>query len=67
MPMITVKWVEGHNQDRRDRIAKGITDVVHESTGLPKSGIWVVFEDVKATDWYTESTSVAVQRAPKRG
>jgi 4-oxalocrotonate tautomerase len=63
MPMITVQWVEGRNQDMRDRIAKGITDLVHETIGVPKSGVWVVFEDVKASDWYSDSISVAVQRA----
>jgi len=66
MPMITVQWVEGHNQERRDKIATGITQLVHDTTGIPKSGIWVVFEDVKASDWYTESVSVAVQRAAKK-
>jgi 4-oxalocrotonate tautomerase len=68
MPLITVKWVEGHNQERRDKVATKITDVVHETTGIPKAAIWVVFEDVKASDWYTDATSVAVQRGavPKK-
>jgi len=65
MPVVTVKWVEGHNQERRDIIAKRITDAIHEVTKIPETGIWVVFEDVKASDWFIESTSVAVQRAGK--
>ena len=65
MPMITVQWVEGRNHDQRERIAKGITDLVHETIGVPKSGVWVVFEDVKASDWYSDSISVADQRAGK--
>lgn len=62
MPLITVKWVEGHNQERRDKVATAITNVVSETTGIPKPDIWVVFEDVKSSDWYTNATSVAVQR-----
>jgi phenylpyruvate tautomerase PptA (4-oxalocrotonate tautomerase family) len=63
MPMITVKWVEGHNQKRRDKIAAKITEVVSKETGITPPNIWVVFEDVKAEDWYTDATQVAVQRA----
>ncbi len=63
MPFITVKWVEGHNQKRRDKIATKITEVVSETTGIGKSDIWVVFEDVKAEDWYLDATQVAVHRA----
>jgi 4-oxalocrotonate tautomerase len=63
MPLVTIKWVEGHNQERRDVVAQKVTDAIHDTTGIPKPAIWVVFEDVKASDWYTDSTSVAVQRA----
>lgn len=63
MPMVTIKMVEGHNQSRRDTIARRVTEAIHETTQIPKSSIWVVFEDVKASDWYTDATSVAEQRA----
>jgi len=63
MPLITIKWVEGHNQQRRDAVARRVTAAVHDATGIPEPNIWVVFEDVKASDWYTDATSVAVQRA----
>jgi 4-oxalocrotonate tautomerase len=39
-------------------MARRITDVITDLTKLPKEAIWVVFEDVKATDWYVGDKSV---------
>jgi 4-oxalocrotonate tautomerase len=66
MPFVTIKMVEGHNQQRRDTIAQAVTNAIHEQTQIPKSAIWVVVEDVKPSDWYTEGMTVAEQRAKKR-
>ena len=66
MPFVTIKMVEGHNQQRRDTIARAVTQAIHEQTQIPKSAIWVVIEDVKASDWYTDAVTVADQRAGKK-
>ena len=39
-----------------------MTSAIHEATGLAKSDIWVVFEEVAARDWYLGPTSVERMR-----
>ncbi len=63
MPFVTIKMVEGRNQQQRDTIVRAVTQAIHEQTQIPKPDIWVVVEDVKASDWYTGATTVAEQRA----
>jgi 4-oxalocrotonate tautomerase len=52
MPFVNIQILKGHNQKRKDEIARRVTDAISEETGLPKEAIWVVFEDVAASDWY---------------
>ncbi len=59
MPFVNIRIVEGHSQERKDEIARRVTDTIAEVAKLPKEAIWVVFEDVKADDWYVGSTRVS--------
>lgn len=63
MPLITVKWVEGRSQQQRDALSRRIVEACQEVAQLPPSAVWIVFEDVKTGDWYTDGSSIAAQRA----
>ena len=59
MPSVNIRILEGHPQERKDEIARRVTDAISEVAMLPKEAIWVVFEDVKADDWYVGPTPVS--------
>jgi 4-oxalocrotonate tautomerase len=59
MPFVNIRILEGHPQDRKDEIARRVTEAITDLTKLPKEAVWVVFEDVKATDWFVGDKSVA--------
>jgi 4-oxalocrotonate tautomerase len=52
MPFVNIQILKGHSQQRKNEIARRVTEAVSEVAELPKEAIWVVFEDVAATDWY---------------
>ena len=58
MPFVNIRILEGHPQERKDEMARRITETITDLTKLPKEAVWVVFEDVKATDWYVGDKSV---------
>jgi 4-oxalocrotonate tautomerase len=67
MPFVHIDWLEGRDQSCKDEVARRVCDVISELTGLPKDAIWIVFEDVRASDWYVGSDSVQALRArPKQ-
>jgi 4-oxalocrotonate tautomerase len=59
MPFVNIRILEGHAQERKDEIARRVTDAISEVALLPKEAIWVVFEDVTADDWYVGPTRVS--------
>ena len=52
MPFVNIQILKGHSQQRKNEIARRVTETVSEVTELLKEAIWVVFEDVAASDWY---------------
>lgn len=58
MPFVNIRILKGHSQERKDEIAKRITDAISEVAQLPKDVIWVVFEDVATDNWYVGPDSV---------
>lgn len=58
MPFVNIRILEGHSKERKDEMARRITETIVDVTKLPKEAIWVVFEDVKPTDWYVGDRSV---------
>jgi 4-oxalocrotonate tautomerase len=58
MPFVNIRILAGHSQQRKDEIAKRVTDAISEVAELPKDVIWVVFEDVATDDWFVGATSV---------
>jgi 4-oxalocrotonate tautomerase len=63
MPFVNIRILEGHSQARKDEITRRVTDAISEVAELPKEMIWVVFEDVKANDWYVGDQSVQKRKA----
>ena len=59
MPFVNIRILKGHPQERKDEIARRITDAISEVAKLPKEAVWVVFEDVAAEEWYVGSTPVS--------
>ncbi|MDR6665310.1 4-oxalocrotonate tautomerase family protein [Rhizobium sp. 1399] len=58
MPFVNIQILKGHSQERKDEIARRVTAAVSELAELPKEAIWVVFEDVLASDWFVGGKSV---------
>lgn len=66
MPFVSIRILEGHPKETKERIAQGTVRAIAEATGLPAEAVWVVFEDVKAEEWFVGSKSVAeIRRKPK--
>ena len=51
MPVVTIDWLEGRGQEQKRRLMEVITKAVEEIAQVPKDHIWVVFHDVKRSDW----------------
>lgn len=58
MPFVNIRILEGHSQERKDEMARRITETITDVTKLPKEAVWVVFEDVKPSDWFVGDKSV---------
>ena len=59
MPFVNIRILKGHPQERKDEIARRVTETISEVAKLPKEAIWVVFEDVAAEDWYVGAEPVS--------
>jgi 4-oxalocrotonate tautomerase len=58
MPFVNIQILRGHSQERKNEIARRVTEAVSELAELPKEAIWVVFEDVAPSDWFVGGKSV---------
>ncbi len=52
MPFVSIRIYEGHSRERKQEIARRITDAISDVTKLPRDAVWVVFEEVDPPDWY---------------
>ncbi|MBX9944416.1 MAG: 4-oxalocrotonate tautomerase family protein [Reyranella sp.] len=62
MPFVTIRFIEGRSQEKKDEIAKRVNEVLSEVLQIPKNDTWIVFEDVGAKDWYVGGATVAELR-----
>ena len=62
MPFVNIRILAGHSQERKDEIAKRVSDAISEVAQIPRDVIWVVFEDVQTDDWFVGGTSVTQLR-----
>ena len=51
MPMITVEWLEGRTPQQKGQLTKAITDAFVNVAQVSKDQVWIVFRDVKRSDW----------------
>jgi 4-oxalocrotonate tautomerase len=51
MPVVRVTWFEGKDAAAKQKVAADITESIVKHTGTDASYIYVVFEDVKPSDW----------------
>lgn len=54
MPVVRVSWFEGKSHDQKAKVAADITDTIVKTTGTDAKYIYVIFEDVAASDWAGE-------------
>lgn len=54
MPVVRVSWFEGKNHEQKAKVAADITDTIVNTTGTDPKYIYVIFDDVKASDWAGE-------------
>ena len=59
MPFVNMRILEGRPQERKDKIARRVTETISELAKLPKEAEWVVFEDVSGDDWYVGQSRVS--------
>jgi 4-oxalocrotonate tautomerase len=51
MPVVTVELFEGRTTEQKREMAKAITEAVVRIGKAPAEGTWVIFRDVKKSDW----------------
>ena len=51
MPVVRVSWFEGKDHEQKEKVAAEITESIVRNTGTDPNYIYVIFEDVKASDW----------------
>ena len=51
MPVVTVEWLEGRTPQQKARLAEAFTQALGEVANVPKDQVWIVFRDVKKSDW----------------
>jgi 4-oxalocrotonate tautomerase len=66
MPFVNIRLIEGRSQQRKDEISKRVADAISDVLELPKDDIWIVFEDIPASDWYVGSNTVAELRKKQK-
>ena len=51
MPVVTVEWLEGRTQQQKAQLADALTQAFVETAKVSKEQVWIVFRDVKRSDW----------------
>ncbi len=51
MPVITVEWLEGRTAQQKSQLVDVVTKAFMDVTGVSKDQVWIVFRDVKRSDW----------------
>lgn len=52
MPFVNIRIYAGHGKERKDEIARRVTDAIAEVAKVPREAVWVVIEDIDPPDWY---------------
>ena len=56
MPMLTVEWLEGRTPAQKAKLTASLTQAFVEIANVSKDQVWIVFKDVKRSDWAMAGT-----------
>ena len=56
MPVIRVEWLEGRTAQQKAQLADAITRDFMEIAKVGKEQVWIVFHDVKRSNWAMSGT-----------
>jgi 4-oxalocrotonate tautomerase len=51
MPVITVEWLEGRSAQQKAELTEAITRAFEQVAKVSKDQVWIVYRDVKRSDW----------------
>ena len=51
MPVITIEWLEGRTPQQKTQLTEALTTAFVEIAKTPPEQVWIVFKDVKRSDW----------------
>lgn len=51
MPLVTVEWLEGRSTEQKQALAAEITASVSGIAQVGAGDVWVIFRDVRGSDW----------------
>ena len=51
MPVVTVDWLEGRTPQQKVQLADALTKAFVDIANVSKDQVWIVFRDVKRSDW----------------
>jgi 4-oxalocrotonate tautomerase len=51
MPVVRISWFEGKNYEHKAKVAAEVTESIARNTGTDPKYVYVLFEDVKPSDW----------------
>jgi 4-oxalocrotonate tautomerase len=51
MPVVTVEWLEGRTPQQKAQLAAALTRAFIDVAQVAKEQVWIVFRDVKRSDW----------------
>lgn len=51
MPVVRVSWFEGKSSEEKQKVAQDITESIVKHTKTDASYVYVIFDDVKPSDW----------------
>lgn len=63
MPYVRIEMISGRSEDQKAEVAKAVTDALVNHAGATPGSVFVVFQDVPASDWAVSGTLIS--RRPK--
>ena len=56
MPFVTVEWIEGRTKEQKAALVEAFTKSLMEITKVSNDHVWIVFRDVKRSNWAMKGT-----------
>lgn len=62
MPIVHVSMLSGRTHEQKQQLARGITEVVVQTTGVKAEAVRVLIHEIEPDHWFTGGVA---QRAPQ--